>query len=138
MSGGRWQSRIGWIMALVFVVAAVVGAISRPLDNVALGVLLAPVVGFLLVAVYVLAVFLPYFLIAQRFRCPACGSRLACVVVILFRPPLLSLHRCPGCRAQLRRFPVGGWQDAGGVEYERWFPPTQVPPGGVPPDASAS
>ena len=127
MGGRRRQVRIWWIMALVGVVAAVVGAITSPLDKVALGVFITLCFGFLFASAYVIVVFLPYFLVAQRLRCPACGSRMACVVVVLFRPPLLSLHLCPSCPARFKRFPVGGWRDASGVEHARWFPPVVVP-----------
>lgn len=128
MSGRRWQFRIWWIMALAVVVAAAIGAVTSPLDNVALGALMTLVFGFLFVAVYILAGFLPYNLVAQRFRCPACGARMLCLLVVMFRPPLLSLHLCPGCGARLKRFPVGGWRDVTGSGFEVWFPPLVASP----------
>lgn len=119
----RFRYRLWWLMGLIGALAVFSAPVISPLDAVALSVLLIVVGAFFLLAGYVLVAILPYYLLIQRRRCPACGERrLFCSTLVLFRPPLKSFHLCHGCGSRFKRYFAGRWRDAQGPEDNRRYP----------------
>jgi hypothetical protein len=114
----RWfRYRLWWLMGLIATLAILISPIFSPLDTVALSALLILVGTFFLLAGYVMIVALPYYLVIRRRRCPACGERrLFCSTLVLFRPPLTSLHFCHGCGSRYQRCFAGEWRGVQGPE----------------------
>jgi hypothetical protein len=119
----RFRFRLRSLCALIGVAAVVMGVIVDPGGHLAVGVMAFSVFGFELFAVYVLLVVAPYsvYLRHRRLACPLCRQRtMRCRALVLFVPPLVSVHRCRNCKMTLERRPWRGWRI--------WIHPDQAVP----------
>ncbi len=117
-------------MVVIYIVAATVAAVVSPFDNIALASLLIPAFAFLLAAVWVLVLVVPYSHLTIRGPlCPACGKwRLTCSQVVLSFPLPSAVHRCPGCGSRYGRRFFGPWLELGAEDHRSTGPPGQAWP----------
>ncbi len=119
----RFRYRLQTLCAIVCVAAVLMGVIVAPGDHLAVGLFAFPVFAFELFAVYVLLVAAPYAaaIRLRRLACPLCRQRsMRCRALVLFFPPLLSVHRCRTCGITLERRLWRGWRI--------WIHPSQAVP----------
>jgi hypothetical protein len=109
----RFRYRLRSLCVLIGLAAVVLGVIAAPGDHVAVALMLFPILAFELFAVYVLLVAAPFsvYLRLRRLSCPLCGQRtMRCRALVLFFPPLVSVHRCRNCGMTLERRLWRGWK----------------------------
>jgi hypothetical protein len=119
----RFRYRLRSLCATIGVVAVVLGVIVAPTDHFAAALIACSILGFELFALYLILVVTPNSMILRRLRrtCPLCQQpSMACRALVLFLPPLFSVHRCENCGMTFERTPCRGWRV--------WISPDQIAP----------